>query len=96
MAKGKATWYGAEGEIPPGSFTASGEIFDRNAMTAASNTIPFGTKVKVTYQGKSVVVKVNDRGGFQAPVVLDLTWAAFGQIANHDLGKIDVDYEIVS
>src|SRR5580700_4071159 len=43
---------------------ASAERFDPNAMTAAHRTLPFGTLVRVTYQGRSVVVRINDRGPF--------------------------------
>ena len=55
-----ASYYGAES----GPHTASGERFDPNAMTAAHRTLPFGTLVRVTYQGRSVVVRINDRGPF--------------------------------
>ncbi|WP_233262320.1 septal ring lytic transglycosylase RlpA family protein [Vitiosangium sp. GDMCC 1.1324] len=90
-----ATWYGAEGEIPQGWPTASGEGFDRWALKAAHNSLPFGTKVKVTYQGKSVTVTINDRGSFGLPVCLDLTYGAFVQIANPDLGNIVVQYQVL-
>ena len=58
---GKASWYGPGFH---GKRTASGEIFNQNAMTTAHNSLPFGTIVKVTYKGKSVNVRVNDTGGF--------------------------------
>ena len=54
----RASWYGRES----GPRTASGERFDPNAMTAAHRTLPFGTLVRVTYRGRSVVVRINDRG----------------------------------
>jgi rare lipoprotein A len=95
MAVCNATWYGAVGEIPEGWPTASGEGFHRLALKAAHNTLPFGTKVKVTYQGKSVTVTINDRGGFKSPVCLDLTYGAFTQIANTDLGNIVVNYQVL-
>lgn len=91
----KATWYGAQGEIPEGWPTASGEPFHRMALKAAHNSFPFGTKVKVTYQGKSVTVTVNDRGGFKDPICLDLTYGAFTKIANTDLGVISVQYQVL-
>ncbi|WP_434388608.1 septal ring lytic transglycosylase RlpA family protein [Melittangium boletus] len=90
-----ASWYGAVGEIPEGWPTASGEPFHRLALKAAHNSFKFGTKVKVTYQGKSVTVTINDRGGFGAPRCLDLTYGAFTKIANPDLGIITVNYEVV-
>jgi rare lipoprotein A len=55
-----ASYYGFES----GRHTASGERFDPNAMTAAHRTLPFGTLVRVSYQGRSVVVRINDRGPF--------------------------------
>jgi rare lipoprotein A len=55
-----ASYYGSES----GRHTASGERFDPNAMTAAHRTLPFGTLVRVSYQGRSVVVRINDRGPF--------------------------------
>lgn len=91
----KATWYGAVGEIPHGWPTASGEPFDRMALKAAHNSLPFGTKVKVTYQGRSVTVTVNDRGGFRDPICIDLTYGAFIKIANTDLGVIPVDVQVL-
>jgi hypothetical protein len=95
IATCNATWYGAEGEIPEGWPTASGEPFHRMALKAAHNSLPFGTQVKVTYQGRSVTVTINDRGGFGAPVCLDLTYGAFTTIANPDLGNIVVQYQIL-
>src|SRR6185436_14715696 len=55
---GKASFYGNES----GSRTASGQRFNQNAMTAAHRSLPFGTKVRVTHRGQSVVVTINDRG----------------------------------
>ena len=56
-----ASWYGPGFH---GKKTASGEVFNQNAMTTAHNKFKFGTIVKVTYKGKSVNVRVNDTGGF--------------------------------
>ena len=50
--------------IESGRHTASGERFDPNAMTAAHRTLPFGTLVRVTYRGRSVLGRINDRGPF--------------------------------
>lgn len=95
MASCRATWYGAVGEIPEGWPTASGEPFHRLALAAAHNSLPFGTRVRVTYQGRSVTVRINDRGGFQLPICIDLTYGAFSQIANVGLGVITVDYQVL-
>lgn len=53
-----ASYYGFES----GTFTASGERFNPRAMTCAHRTLPFGTRLRVTFRGRSVVVRVNDRG----------------------------------
>jgi rare lipoprotein A len=61
-----------------GHATASGQIYDRTRLTAAHKTLPFGTTIKVTNQknGKSVVLRVNDRGPRQADRVVDISPAA--------------------
>ena len=69
---GMASYYGNES----GSKTASGQRFNQNAMTAAHRSLPFGTKLKVTHGGQSVVVTVNDRGPFIKGRVLDLSTGA--------------------
>src|SRR4249920_2486447 len=69
---GKASFYGNES----GSRTASGARFNQNAMTCAHRSLPFGTKLRVTHGGRSVVVTVNDRGPFIRGRVLDLSTAA--------------------
>lgn len=79
----EATWYGGYFH---GKQTASGEIFDENEMTAASNKFPFGTKIKMTYGGNEVIVKINDRGAFTHD--LDLSKAAFLQLAPLERGRI--------
>lgn len=69
---GIASFYGNES----GNKTASGQPFNQEAMTAAHRTLPFGTKVKVTYGDRSVVVTINDRGPFIKGRVLDLSTGA--------------------
>jgi rare lipoprotein A len=69
---GMASFYGNES----GSKTASGQRFNQNAMTAAHRTLPFGTKLKVTHGGQSVIVTINDRGPFVRGRVLDLSTGA--------------------
>lgn len=88
----QASFYGS------GSQTASGESFDSSAMTAASKTYAFGTKLKVTNQsnGKSVVVRINDRGPYVSGRCLDLSTGAFSQIASTDAGVATVTYQVVS
>jgi len=68
---GHASWYGPGFH---GRRTASGETFSANAMTAAHRTLPFGTRVRVVHEetGRSVVVRINDRGPFHRGRVIDL------------------------
>ena len=76
---GVASYYGSRFH---GRRTANGERFDMNAMTAAHKTLPFGTKVRVTNPrtGKSVTVRINDRGPFTRGREIDLSRAAATQI----------------
>jgi rare lipoprotein A len=69
---GMASYYGNES----GSKTASGQRFNQNALTAAHRSLPFGTKLRVTHGGQSVVVTINDRGPFIRGRVLDLSTGA--------------------
>lgn len=79
LGSGVASYYGDE---LAGNRTASGERFDPDALTAAHRTLPFGSKVRVTYPrtGDSVVVTINDRGPFHGNRVIDLSEAAAEQI----------------
>lgn len=76
---GKASWYGPGFH---GRKTANGEKFNMGAMTAAHKSMPFGTKLRVTNKrnGKTVVVRINDRGPFTRGRMLDLSKAAASQI----------------
>lgn len=77
---GSATWYGSQHH---GRKTSSGEVFNKNQMTAAHKYLPFGTKVKVTNIAtqESVVVKINDRGAFRRKGhIIDLSEAAARRI----------------
>ncbi|MDQ8729541.1 septal ring lytic transglycosylase RlpA family protein [Bradyrhizobium sp. LHD-71] len=69
---GKASYYGSES----GRRTASGARFNPMGLTAAHRSLPFGTRLKVTHGGRSVVVTVNDRGPFIRGRVLDLSKGA--------------------
>jgi len=86
-----ATFYGG---VFHGRLTASGEKFDKNKFTCASNYYKIGTMLEVTNisNGKSVVVKVNDRGGFKG-MKLDLSEGAFKRIANLKQGVLKVKVE---
>ncbi|WP_435206091.1 septal ring lytic transglycosylase RlpA family protein [Micromonospora sp. bgisy143] len=80
-----------------GQLTANGESFNPNELTAAHKTLPFNTKVRVTNpsNGKSVVVRINDRGPFIDGRCLDLSRAAFATIASVDVGALTVRYEVL-
>lgn len=90
--RGMATWYGSHG----GS-TASGERMKPSAMTAAHRTLPFDTRVKVTHQktGRSVVVRINDRGPYGKGRIIDLSPAAAKQLGIVDEGVAPVVIEVV-
>ena len=82
-----------------GRKTASGEVFSNNKLTAAHRTYPFGTYLKVTNvaNGKSVMVKVNDRGPFTKEKELDLSRKAFMDITdNPNKGNLQVNIEVVT
>jgi len=80
-----------------GRKTANGEIFDNSKLTAANLRLPFGTKVKVTNlrSGKSVVVRVNDRGPFHPGRSFDLSKAAYKAIGNLQRGVMPIEYEVL-
>ena len=89
---GMASFYGNES----GSKTASGQRFNQNAMTCAHRSLPFGTKLRVTHRGQSVVVTVNDRGPFIKGRVLDLSTGAARAIGLTGAGVGKVTAEVVS
>lgn len=91
---GIASWYGRQFHGRP---TASGERFDMNAMTAAHKSLPLNCYIRVTNRsnGKSVVVKVNDRGPFHGNRVLDLSYGAAKAIGLVDVGSGNVTIERV-
>ncbi len=92
---GRATWYGDKYH---GKRMANGQVYDMNdPTTVASNMYPFGTKLKVTRTktGASIPVVVKDTGDFKYPIVVDLSFAAFGKLADPREGVMDVSVEIV-
>ena len=90
---GRASFYGA---LYHGRIAASGEQFDRHAMTAAHRSLPFGTRVQVVNQdnGRSVLLKINDRGPTYGSRIIDLSESAFAQIASLNQGLARVCYNI--
>jgi rare lipoprotein A len=93
--EGKAAYYSNRFN---GRKTASGQRFSNAAMTTAHNTLPFGTRVKVTNtkNNKSVVVRVNDRGPSTPGRVFDLTRAAASKLGYVRSGLADVKAEVVA
>ncbi len=93
---GQASWYG--GKLH-GRKTASGERFNKNALTAAHRTLPFGTKVRVTNlrNQKSVVVRINDRGPFgRRGRIIDISEAAAEAIGMKRAGVVRVRLRVLS
>jgi len=92
--KGEASWYGPGFN---GKKTANGETFNMYKLTAAHKKLPFGTKVKVTnlQNGKSVVVRINDRGPFVKGRVIDLSKKAAQQIGLIQAGHAPVSIVIL-
>jgi rare lipoprotein A len=95
IGSGKASYYGAGFA---GRRTASGERFNPAALTAAHRTLPFGTRVKVTNpnNGRSVVVRINDRGPYHHARVIDLSHEAARQIGLVQQGHGQVELAAAS
>lgn len=90
----RASWYGPGFN---GNLTANGERFDQYALTAAHKYLPFGTRVRVTnrYTGKSVIVRINDRGPFYPGRDLDLSRGAAAKVGMIGSGHAPVCYSEV-
>lgn len=86
---GVASWYGPGFH---GRTTANGEHFNTHALTAAHRTLPFGTKVRVTNKsnGRSVVVRINDRGPYVGGRVIDLSDASARALGMSGLAKVSL------
>ena len=80
-----------------GQMTASGERFDPDALTAAHKTLPMGSKVRVTNKnnGRSVIVRINDRGPYTGGRCLDLSKAAMAKVGGTGAGVIPVRYQVL-
>ncbi|MBA3677129.1 MAG: septal ring lytic transglycosylase RlpA family protein [Sphingosinicella sp.] len=95
FGEGVASYYGAE---LAGNRTANGERFNPSALTAAHRTLPMGTRLRVTNKanGKSVVVRINDRGPFTKNRIIDVSRAAAEKISMIGSGTARVTLEHVS
>lgn len=92
--KGMASWYGQGFQGKP---TASGEKYNQNAFTAAHPSLKFGTRVKVTNlnNGRSVIVRINDRGPYSKGRIIDLSHGAANAIGMIKMGIAPVKIEIL-
>ena len=94
MESGKASYYADKFD---GRKTANGEIFDQSKITAAHKTLPFGTSVTVKNlsNGKTVKVRINDRGPFVAGRIIDLSKKAAKKIdlINAGVAKVEIRYK---
>ncbi len=95
VEEGLASWYGPKFA---GRLTSDGEVFDPSKLTAAHRTLPFGTLVKVTnlVNGRSVVVRINDRGPFKPNRIIDLSRGAAEAIGMISMGVARVRLEPLS
>ncbi len=91
---GKASYYADKFQGKP---TASGELYDRNKLTAAHKTLPFGTFCRVTNAAnkKMVTVRINDRGPFTRGRIIDLSYQAMRLLDGIRAGEIDVMVEVL-
>lgn len=87
LQAGEASYYA---DYFHGRTTANGEKFNMYAMTAASRTLPFGTRVLVNYEGREVVVRINDRGPYVGKRIIDLSKGAAQRIGmvNDGVGRV--------
>lgn len=92
--RGVASWYGRRYH---GRQTSSGEVYDMYAMTAAHPTLPLPSYVRVTHlgNGRSVVVRVNDRGPFLHDRLIDLSWTAASRLGFVQAGSAEVEVELI-
>lgn len=91
---GKASFYGGKWH---GRKTANGEIYNQNSMTAAHKTLPFNTRVRVTNlkNGRSVVLRINNRGPFKPGRIIDVSVAAANQLGMVKSGVVPAKVEVL-
>jgi rare lipoprotein A len=94
VGRGKATYYGV-GDGFAGRTTANGETYVTNKLTAAHRSLPFNSWIRVSHQGKAVVVRINDRGpALWTGNEIDLSPAAFAELNDLKKGVLEVDLAI--
>ncbi|MEX1211821.1 MAG: septal ring lytic transglycosylase RlpA family protein [Balneolaceae bacterium] len=94
IQQGKSSWYGPNFQ---GKITANGEVYNMNDLTAAHRTLPFNTVVRVTNQvnGRSVDVRINDRGPYVGDRIIDISRRAAEEIDMIQVGIQDVELQLV-
>ena len=92
--QGVASWYGRDFH---GKRTSSGEVYDMYALTAAHKTLPLPTDARVTNltTGKSIVVRINDRGPFKSERIIDLSYVAAHKLGFIQTGQAQVEVEAI-
>ncbi len=85
---GVASWYGPGFQ---GNTTANGEIYNMNAFTAAHKSLPFNTWLKITHDGRSVFVRINDRGPYVGGRIIDLSFASAQAIGISGIGYVNAE-----
>jgi rare lipoprotein A len=92
---GKCSWYGPGFN---GQLTAAGEVYDQNALTAAHRTLPLGTRIEVTDRstGRSIQVRVNDRGPYLAERMCDLSYGAARSLGMIGRGVVDAEIRVLA
>ena len=94
VLRGVSSWYGPNFH---GKLTANGEVFDQYGVTAAHKTLPLGTVARVTNidNGKSVILRINDRGPYVGNRILDCSYGAAIKLGFKDLGTANVEIKII-
>ncbi len=92
--EGIASWYGRDFH---GKLTSNGEVYNMNSLTAAHKTLPFNSLVQVTHResGKSVIVRINDRGPFVGERVIDLSYQAAQELGMAEQGTAPVKLRVL-
>ena len=94
VQQGIASWYGRDFH---GKATSNGEVYNMNALTAAHKTLPFGSVVLVTHResGRSVTVRINDRGPFVGDRIIDLSYGAASKLGIAETGTAPVHLRVI-
>ena len=94
IISGVSSWYGPNFH---GKLTANGEVYDQYGVTAAHKTLPLGTVARVTNidNGKSIILRINDRGPYVGDRILDCSYGAAIKLGFKDLGTANVEIKII-